>query len=61
METFKMILGGIITVVIVVGLVVPTVLHYITTLKECRELRRQIDEERKRRENNLTKKLGSKD
>ena len=55
METFKMILGGIITVVIVVGLVVPTVLHYITTLKECRELRRQIDQERKRRENNLTK------
>lgn len=61
METFKMILGGIITVVIVVGLVVPTVLHYITTLKECRELQRQIDEERKRQENNLTKKLGSKD
>jgi len=61
METFKMILGGIITVVIVVGLVVPTVLHYITTLKECRELRRQIDQERKRRENNLRKKLGSKD
>lgn len=56
-----MILGGIITVVIVVGLVVPTVLHYITTLKECRELQRQIDEERKRREKNLTKKLGSKD
>ena len=55
METFKMILGGIITVVIVVGLVVPTVLHYITTLKECRELQSQIDEERKRQEKNLTK------
>lgn len=61
MEIFKIILGGIITVVIVVGLVVPTVLHYITTLKECRELRSQIDEERERRENNLRKKIGSKD
>lgn len=60
METFKMILGGIITVVIVVGLVVPTVLHYITTLKECRELQRHIDEERKRQEK-FDKKLGSKD
>lgn len=60
MEIFKMILGGIITVVIVVGLVVPTVLHYITTLKECRELQRQIDEERKRQEK-FDKKLGSKD
>lgn len=45
METFKIILGGIITVVIVVGLVVPTVLHIVTTLKECKKLKEQIEKD----------------
>lgn len=60
MEIFKLVVGGILTIVITVGLVVPTVLHYITTIKECRELRRQIDEERKRREEHLNSKISRK-
>lgn len=59
METFKMILGGMIAAVIVVGLVVPTVLHYITTLKECRELRRQIDQEPPTKDRGLQEKTNN--